>query len=121
MSKRDREKHVMRKREILRYRDEWIEVEYEYTLADETHDEDYLTGGQCQALTAAMNDEYVHKWGVVPPRVPKKRICPECGGGGEIAEEYNPPTDDARLDCLNIPHNCDYCHGTGKIEEMEGE
>ena len=38
MSKRDREKHVMRKREILRYRDEWIEVEYEYTLADETQD-----------------------------------------------------------------------------------
>jgi len=51
----------MRKREILRYRDEWIEVEYEYTPADETHDEEYLTGEQCQALTAAMKREYARK------------------------------------------------------------
>jgi len=55
--------------------------------------------------------------GIVPPQALKKRVCPECGGYGEVAEEYTPPSDNAILDSLNMPHNCELCHGTGKIEE----
>ena len=56
--------------------------------------------------------------GVVPPQAPRKRskICPECGGYGEVAEEYTLPSDNAILDCLNMPHNCELCHGIGWIE-----
>ena len=53
--------------------------------------------------------------GIVPPRAPRKKAeaCPECGGKGWKEYLHHPQ------DRFPDRDPCEYCHGTGRVEEVE--